>query len=169
MKVNCLTCDKEFDKANSEIKASPNHFCSRSCSAIYNNRKNPKRRPEGKCKQCGQIINTSKRYCSEKCKSIAADIKRLPEELQRNNRVQAVVQWRQRTKLKAIAHKGGSCQKCGYCKSVAALHFHHTDPNQKDFNIGGNTRSWDRIRTEIDKCILLCANCHTEEHERLSL
>jgi ribosomal protein L30E len=46
------------------------------------------------------------------------------------------------------------------------LQFHHIDPSQKDFNIGGrgSTRAWETIKAEIEKCILLCANCHAEEH-----
>lgn len=35
--LNCLLCNKEFKKVQSEIKKSPKHFCSKSCSAIYNN------------------------------------------------------------------------------------------------------------------------------------
>lgn len=69
----------------------------------------------------------------------------------------------------AIKYKGGACQFCGYKKSVYALTFHHVDPTQKDFGIGGDgsTRSWERTKAELDKCVLLCANCHAEEHERL--
>lgn len=39
-------------------------FCNRSCAAIYNNKKYPKRHPEGKCKTCGKPISTQNRYCS---------------------------------------------------------------------------------------------------------
>lgn len=72
-------------------------------------------------------------------------------------------------KIKAVAYKGGSCERCGYNKSIRALAFHHTDPSQKDFMISdnGNLRSWDKIKTELDKCIMLCANCHSEEHDLL--
>lgn len=78
---------------------------------------------------------------------------------------------RRRKKLKqmAIDYKGGSCQKCGYNKCNGALEFHHLDPNEKDFGISakGDTKSWERIRVELDKCILICANCHRELHEEL--
>lgn len=68
----------------------------------------------------------------------------------------------------AIAHKGGGCQKCGYDKCMWALQFHHLDPDLKDPNFKGK-RGWGRQRwvKELDNCILLCANCHLEEHERL--
>lgn len=46
------------------------------------------------------------------------------------------------------------------------MHFHHQSPEHKDFGIGnGSTKSWEKIKIELDKCILLCANCHAEEHQ----
>ena len=78
---------------------------------------------------------------------------------------------RRRRKLKqmAVEYKGGRCERCGYCKCLAALEFHHLDPSQKDFAISqsGSTRAWERIQKEIDKCILVCSNCHKEIHDEL--
>ena len=79
-------------------------------------------------------------------------------------RSQAVITWRQRTKLKAVQYLGGSCSKCGYNKCLGSLQFHHTDPSKKDFSISGKSISWDKIKTELDKCILVCSNCHGELH-----
>ena len=44
------------------------------------------------------------------------------------------------------------------------------DPKEKDFGISnkGYTRSWDIIKEELDKCILVCANCHREIHENIN-
>ena len=69
-------------------------------------------------------------------------------------------------KIQAIEYKGGKCEICGYNKCVEALEFHHLDPNEKEFGISktGNTYSWEKIKNEIDKCSLLCANCHREVH-----
>ena len=69
-------------------------------------------------------------------------------------------------KEKAIKYKGGKCCLCGYNKYNGALEFHHINPDEKDFNISkdGHVRSWERVRGEIDKCVLLCANCHRELH-----
>jgi hypothetical protein len=64
-------------------------------------------------------------------------------------------------------YKGGCCQICGYDKCVRALSFHHLDAFHKDFNIGGKSKSWNTIQSELDKCILLCANCHAEVHAGL--
>lgn len=45
------------------------------------------------------------------------------------------------------------------------MDFHHRDPNQKDFGIGtGHTRAWEKVKAELDKCILVCRNCHGEIH-----
>jgi hypothetical protein len=71
----------------------------------------------------------------------------------------------------AIDHKGGKCQICGYDRCHEALEFHHLDETGKDFGISnkGYTRSWSRIKQEIEKCLLLCANCHREVHSGLQL
>ena len=45
------------------------------------------------------------------------------------------------------------------------MQFHHKNPKEKDFIIGNvGNKSWDRIKIEMKKCILLCANCHMIEH-----
>lgn len=71
-------------------------------------------------------------------------------------------------KIKCLKYKGNKCFLCGYDKCKRALTFHHLDPTQKDFNISGShSRCWIKIQKELDKCILLCMNCHMEEHEKL--
>lgn len=69
-------------------------------------------------------------------------------------------------KQDAIDYKGGGCQVCGYDKYNGALEFHHLDPNEKDFSIGElkKTNINEKIKKELDKCILVCANCHREIH-----
>ena len=74
---------------------------------------------------------------------------------------------RQDKKKWAIELKGGACMICGYNKCIAALSFHHRDGKEKDFGFGGSTgwcRSYKRIEKELDKCDLLCCNCHMELH-----
>lgn len=68
-------------------------------------------------------------------------------------------------KTRAIAYKGGKCIICEYSRCDSALVFHHLDPNEKDFGIASNrTRNWEKIVKELDKCVLLCGNCHSEVH-----
>lgn len=73
--------------------------------------------------------------------------------------------WYIKRKLDAIAYKGGKCQKCGYDKCYGSLAFHHRDPSKKEFGWSKmRCHSWTTILAELDKCDLLCANCHGEEH-----
>lgn len=75
-----------------------------------------------------------------------------------------------RTKYKMLL--GGKCNRCGYDKCFDALHFHHNDPSQKDFNISSAIWSTQThvneqtILSEVRKCTLLCANCHAEIHSK---
>ena len=78
--------------------------------------------------------------------------------------VQRVSAHRKRLKARSIEYKGGRCQLCGYNKCNAALEFHHLNKGEKSFGLSrkGITRSWESIRRELDKCVLICANCHRE-------
>jgi hypothetical protein len=67
-------------------------------------------------------------------------------------------------KKKCIDYKGGKCMICGYSKCIAALEFHHRDPNEKEFKISRNKFDWEKVKDELDKCDLLCSNCHREYH-----
>lgn len=81
-----------------------------------------------------------------------------------------VAECRRNTKMKLIAYKGGKCSMCPYDKQIpGAYHFHHLDPEQKDFGISskGNTRSFESLKEEVDKCILVCGNCHAEIHHEI--
>lgn len=72
---------------------------------------------------------------------------------------------RERRQIEAIEYKGGKCCLCGYNRCWAALDFHHKDQSQKEFVISGNyTRSWEVLKKELDKCDLICSNCHREIH-----
>lgn len=70
----------------------------------------------------------------------------------------------EKLKVKCVEYKGGKCISCGYNKCMKALHFHHRNPNEKEFNISNLLRKngWEKIQLELDKCDLLCANCHAE-------
>lgn len=71
-------------------------------------------------------------------------------------------------KEKAIEYKGGKCFVCGYKKSRWAMCFHHLDPKEKDFSIGmGHCLSWESLKKELDKTVMLCNNCHMEAHSGL--
>ena len=76
----------------------------------------------------------------------------------------AVAKHRRKIKQLAIIYKGGKCQVCGYSKYQGALDLHHIGRDKKDFGIAdrGHSRSWSRVKAELQKCVLVCANCHRE-------
>lgn len=84
-----------------------------------------------------------------------------------NKKSIAVMNWRNRTKLKLVEYKGGKCEECGYDKPVpAAYDFHHHN-DDKDFTISGKSWGFEKLKREADKCQLLCKNCHAETHWKL--
>ena len=80
---------------------------------------------------------------------------------------EAVESWRKRKKKALVEYKGGKCQCCGYSRCIEALEFHHLDPNIKSFTISGKSKSFNSLKSEVDKCILVCSNCHKEIHAGL--
>ena len=81
----------------------------------------------------------------------------------REELIRAVAKRRRKIKALAIEYKGGKCQVCGYNKYQGALDLHHIAVD-KEFGIAdkGYTRSWAKVKAELDKCVLVCANCHRE-------
>ena len=74
---------------------------------------------------------------------------------------------REKLKWLSIQYKGNKCQDCLVSfPQYNVYEFHHLDPTTKDFSIGGDghTRSWDEIKSELDKCVMLCSNCHRIRH-----
>lgn len=110
-----------------------------------------------KRKTCFKCIPQKKTYSSKE-----------EQEIARKKQVVANVQ-RRRNKIKemAIEYKGEECNICGYKRCKSALEFHHLDPSKKDFAISakGYTRSWETVKAELNKCIMVCANCHREIHD----
>ena len=72
--------------------------------------------------------------------------------------------WVQRKK-EMIELLGGKCCRCGYSKCYEALEFHHKDPATKNFDWKkARGVSYDKMVAEVNKCDLVCANCHREIH-----
>lgn len=94
-------------------------------------------------------------------KIVKNEVEKLEKIREKNKR--NVIKRRQRIKNRALDYKGNACLICGYNRCVAALEFHHLNPEEKDFGIAAMyTKNWENIRLELDKCVLLCSNCHRE-------
>ena len=114
-----------------------------------------------KCPICGKVVsgkkNTRRKYCQD-CVPLSKDQKH-----------PAKYYVARAIKHQLVLYKGGKCEKCGYNKSENALHFHHIDPTMKLFQISNGYNLYGcnmkKFKEEADKCVLLCANCHAEEHE----
>ena len=124
MLVNCSNCNKEFNKIPSEIKRTKNHFCSRHCSTTYNNKKYPKRQPEGQCITCKTVIPSKLKYCKSCCPKNYVDWSTITiGELkgrypyQKANRIRSLA----RAQAKSLFPEQ-KCAKCGYDNHVHVCH-----------------------------------------------
>jgi hypothetical protein len=117
-----------------------------------------------KCKECEkELTGNKKMYCSNACKQKQHyhKVKEQP------NTYHAQTIRAYSRKLELIKNAGGCCIICGYNKNMSALEFHHRDPNGKDGGLDSRllaNRSIEYIIKEVEKCDLLCANCHRETH-----
>jgi len=124
------------------------------CNHYYN------RDVDMNCINCGsQLSGRQKKYCSRKCKNTCLNINFQSYQSQQERG--------RKRKLELIRLKGKCCERCGYSKNYAALEFHHKIPREKLFQLdlrSLSNRKWDVILEEAWKCMLLCSNCHAEEH-----
>lgn len=108
------------------------------------------------CRRCGEddvkkLVLTGRYYC-RKCDT------------------QRTIERHRAIKVKSVDYKGGCCSRCGYNKCLAALDFHHRDPKKKDKKfVAMKTRSFEGLREELDKCDLVCKNCHAEIHAGVTI
>jgi hypothetical protein len=73
---------------------------------------------------------------------------------------------RARIKLAGIQLLGGQCSMCGYKENVWVLEFHHKN-DDKAFDVSRRQNiSWHKVKEEMLKCELLCANCHRGIHSK---
>jgi hypothetical protein len=114
------------------------------------------------CAWCNEQVQTHrKKYCSDKCAHKADwDLCKKQHKERRKDRGT-------KRKEEAIRLKGGQCEQCGYNKCIRALTFHHIDSKEKKFTLDQRAmsqRTLEEIMIEVNKCQLLCFNCHMEHH-----
>lgn len=118
-----------------------------------------------KCVICNSEFETlpygeSRKYCFECSPSYKKG--------DNKERASAITSIRHAIKKQLVKYKGNKCEICGYNKCIGALQFHHLDPSKKDFDLSnkynGGKLIMEEMYKEVDKCQLLCANCHAEKH-----
>ena len=161
MKVICKTCDKEFDKFPNQINKTINNFCSRSCSATYNNKIYPKRKWCGtKCLDCGRKLSTknTKRCqgCRRKYTLKEFNSHTLKEKLLKGgvgSHKYVMIRTRARDVLK-LEGRVKECEHCEWNKHVNVCHIKAI-----------SSFSLDTLISEINSpnnLKYLCPNCHWE-------
>ncbi len=72
-------------------------------------------------------------------------------------------------KRQCVEYMGGKCELCEYNRYYGGLDFHHLDPTKKDFGIGKAklTSFSEKVKRELDKCVIVCCRCHREIHAGL--
>lgn len=174
MKKICESCSKEYDTkivVNGKVRytsAKKRLFCFECSPFGTKDKRHPKDRTKDQdgcrtCSTCKQrkpldkdnfgASKTDKHGFRWSCKYCSS---------------KRVIRQQQSQKIRCLEYKGGKCEICGYNKSKRALHFHHVNPDEKDFSLAKyRTRSWETTKVELDKCRLVCANCHAELHDKL--
>lgn len=106
---------------------------------------------------------TSRKYCFECSPSY--------EKNNNKDRSSSITSIRRAVKRKLVKLKGGCCEICGYDKCIAALEFHHSDPSEKELELSASLNFSEKdiknLISEVDKCILVCSNCHREIHSSM--
>jgi hypothetical protein len=147
--VRCFQCHNETTNPK---------FCSRSCAVSFNNVRNPKRKPQGRCKDCESLISSCKQVCSSCRTARKTEAPQKAKEATRSyRRIYDLGRYRRRRQL-ALELLGGSCTQCG---AQEDLQLDHIDRATKSFNL---SEAWSapeaQFRAELAKCQVLCRSCH---------
>lgn len=159
-------CECEHCKAQKEIQGTHlrNFTCAKCTCQNQISAESALATEERICPLCGKTFRPllrgqSRKFCFDCSPRYDKD----------GSRAQNLTAIRRALKKHLVEYKGGKCEICGYNRSITALQFHHLNPQEKDFGIADNLRlnnfNIENYHKEVDKCILVCANCHAEIHE----
>lgn len=163
----CLKCNKFFPFAIS-IDGQIRRFQSRKycleCSPLDGKNNRNLHRTEKVCIKCEKIFPLEEFYKRKNKKTTLKNphYSYCKKCIMKYNSERAA-----KNKLQAVIYLGGECQKCGYRKCLAALEFHHRESEKKEHTIAHWKAPFSKMKTELDKCQLLCSNCHREIHSKL--
>lgn len=101
------------------------------------------------CPICERVFISKKRKFNKVCSTCRANYSRY------------------KNRNRAIDRLGGECSFC-HTKDRDCLTFHHVVEEDKDFHLASNWHNinWETLEKEVDKCILLCCNCHMKHHRK---
>ena len=177
----CPKC--KIDKPHSEYHMRtdkgytyPKSYC-KQCSRISNNRYDkcqcgsPKDTRSEHCAKCSSKNRIKKQHicpCGESdlSKFYAKSKGRMQHHCKKCHNSYTIKRWVD-IKIKAISYKDGKCNRCGFSSHHYSVYeFHHIKGQEKthDWNKLRKCK-WETIKSELDKCEMLCANCHRIEHE----
>ncbi len=159
-KRKCIKCGSEFPnhiyKDGHRIVLNQRKYCFQ-CSPFktHNTLKLEAIKEKRYCIICEKELDgNQEKYCSNRCKS--------------KKFIPAIYKRKEKNRLMAFEYLGGKCSKCGLIGCVDIFSFHHNNPEKKDFQLSHVfTYSWEKIQKELDKCELLCGNCHMEIHHNI--
>jgi hypothetical protein len=153
MIVICEVCGKERDKKPGDLARTKHHFCSRSCSASFNNKTSPRRKKTKKCLNCDNKILSSRKYCKD-CKYHKIDHTLNEAIYVQHHKSSAFALVRSRARLVAKEQNWTSCKKCGYDKHIEIAH-------KKSISSFDGSTKLSTINSPSN-LIPLCPNCHWE-------
>jgi len=154
--MKCLKCNKTFPEYavvdGKERQLTSRKYCLKCSPFGKRNTKTLHKLPKHKdptatknCPQCDRIFRWTKNNVCSTCRT-------------RKNRVNQ--------RKKGLLYCGNKCNKCGH-EDLDVLTFHHKNQSDKSFNLSRNwQKPWKELQKELDKCELLCANCHMKLHKK---
>jgi predicted restriction endonuclease len=152
IQVICKNCQKTFNKRETEVKKSPNHYCSKSCAAKSNN-KSPKRKKMNTiCKKCNQLFTRNRRKYCDNCVNAIQPLKLSDYTTKGSNKFSSI---RKLARKKYIKNKKElKCFFCNYNKHVEISHIKAIISFESDTLISDIN--------DLNNLIALCPNCHWE-------
>lgn len=160
--VCCEECKLFFNAPSGEVKRGNGKYCSRKCSSIAASKKHKKRyeeinTPNVECAYCHIMFykNETKKkvsrsglyFCCREHKDLAQRIGSGIDQIKPSHYTKSPTNYREFYLRNADI---SMCARCGYDKCSGILQVHHLDRNRKN-----NT---------MENLIVLCPNCHEEEH-----
>lgn len=182
----CTRCriEKPSNEYNKPCAGRIHGWC-KECHQTYNKKRFNQRKQDGMCPQCKTPVSNSAVHCDD-CRAhlrnlrsnrksnglcIDCGIPALQEQSRCEKHLEMkrtrMRQHHRNMKSRSISYLGGKCQDCGLeTNKIEVYDFHHLDSEKKEFIISPmlHKNNWILLQKELDKCILLCANCHRSRH-----